>query len=63
MQQLEVHTNVHELKFHDVWTIYPCRHVHFKWSIDGKGPKRAVRLKKGSFHYERMKQYLKEMEK
>ena len=61
MQRLEIFSNVHGLKFHDEWTIYPCRHIHFKWSIDGKGPKKSRRLKKGSVHYERMKQVIEEM--
>ena len=58
MTRFELITEVHGKTFHDVWTIYPCRHIHFKWSMDGEGPKRAKRLKAGSVHYKRLKKLM-----
>ena len=39
----------------DTYTIYPCRHIHHRWTMNGDGPKRAVRVKKNSFHGKRLR--------
>lgn len=56
MKKVTLTTEVHGLEFVDEWVIYPCRHVHHKWSMNGDGPKRARRIKMDNYHYKRLKQ-------
>lgn len=59
--KITLETQVHGSTFTDTYTKYPCRHMHHKYDMDGSGPKRARRVKKGSFHYERGKKLLEAM--
>ena len=55
MTKVEFKTTIDGLEFHDTYSLYPCRHVHHKWAIDGKGPKRARRIKMSSVAMKRLK--------
>lgn len=50
------------LKITEILTRYPCRHLHYRYDVDGKGPSRAKRVRKGSAAWQRFWKLKEEME-